>query len=94
MMAITDKQFDFLSQLNHILFGMVVIWGKIALHGPGHIWWVAGGIVMYAALKEFWYDHVYEDPETRGSDLRDFLYYVLGTAVALGGYYLLHWIQT
>jgi hypothetical protein len=39
--------------------------------------------VLFAAVKEFWYDHTYESPQTRGSDLEDFLFYVLGAAAEL-----------
>jgi hypothetical protein len=50
----------------------------------GHAkYWATAGVVVFAAVKEFWYDHTYESPQTRGSDLEDFLFYALGSTVEL-----------
>ena len=43
----------------------------------------AAVIVAFASIKEFWFDKRFEDAVTRGSDLEDFSYYVLGAVAAL-----------
>lgn len=40
-------------------------------------------ILIWASLKEFIYDERYESEEERGSNLRDFLGYVLGGFIGL-----------
>jgi hypothetical protein len=34
--------------------------------------------LVFAGVKEFLFDHYFEDPVTRGSDLEDFLWYLVG----------------
>lgn len=86
---ITDSEFNFLAQINHILFGAIMVFAPLAL-GSTHLWWFVVATVIGTAVKEFWYDKNYETPEARGSSLEDFLFYQLGMAVALGAYYLVH----
>lgn len=40
-------------------------------------------VVIWGAIKEFWYDERYETVEVRGSNLRDFLGYLLGGLTGL-----------
>jgi len=86
-MAITDKQFDTLAQINHVLAGLLVPTLAVA-YCPVHNvpFYMAGAFALYAAVKEFWYDQNYETPEVRGSNLRDFLFYLLGDALAIVAY--------
>jgi hypothetical protein len=39
--------------------------------------------VVAAGVKEFWYDANFENQATRGSDLEDFSFYVLGIVIAV-----------
>lgn len=43
---------------------------------------IAAGVGL-AAFKEFWYDPHYENPATRGSDLEDFSFYLVGISIAV-----------
>ena len=72
--------FDQVSQISHVIGGMLVVLGPIALFGPryrGH-WAVA--FIILAALKEFWFDEIYEPANVRGSSAEDFLFYTLGVS--------------
>ena len=40
-------------------------------------------VVVWALVKEFWFDKNFEDAVTRGSDIEDFLYYIVGATAAL-----------
>jgi hypothetical protein len=39
--------------------------------------------ILYASLKEFWYDQNYETEEQRGSNLEDWGFYMIGLVSAL-----------
>lgn len=78
---ITDKQFDDLAQKAHFFGAACFIFALDDLwHAPGTAFVV---LVFAAVLKEFWYDYKYEDPEVRGSSMRDFGYYIAGAGNAL-----------
>ena len=81
--AISDAEFDFVSQNAHALGGALAVLGPAALLGE---WYAVGGAVLvmvFAAVKEFWYDEHYETAEVRGSSLRDFTFYGVGAVTAL-----------
>lgn len=40
-------------------------------------------VILFATVKEFWFDKTYEDPVTRGSDFEDWSYYLVGMTAAL-----------
>lgn len=44
----------------------------------------AAVMIAFAAVKEFWYDVKHENPLVRGSSSLDFAMYVVGTALAVG----------
>lgn len=74
---------DEVAQASHVAIAAAIV-GLTAARFHGHWKYFAAMIVIgLAALKEFWFDQHYEDAATRGSNLEDWSYYVLGTALAL-----------
>jgi hypothetical protein len=75
--------FNEVAQASHVFIAAwAVATSQLIWHGNAK-YWASLGVLAFAAAKEFWYDHTYESPETRGSDLEDFLFYALGAAVEL-----------
>jgi hypothetical protein len=69
------------SQLAHVGWGAFLTLA-ILLYSP--YWCVAAGMVTgFAAIKEFIFDKLTEDKATQGSDVEDFLFFLLGLAAAL-----------
>lgn len=86
---ITDKQFNILAQKAHFVAGLAAVWGAAVLipqlgQMPMRDGARAGlcALIVFAMIKEFWYDYKYETPEVRGSSLEDFAFYALGAIVA------------
>lgn len=82
---ISNVSFDEVSQFAHFFTSYAIVltaclWGT----RPGLI--IGAGMVLFAALKEFWFDAKYEDVETRGSSPRDFAFYASGVALAFAVY--------
>lgn len=77
------SQFDWLAQKSHILSGALAVFAPLALSGEKAMWIGALVITIWALVKEFWYDERYESKEERGSNFRDFFFYVSGAAIAL-----------
>jgi hypothetical protein len=81
--AINPKFFNSVSQIAHfftmygICFTLSVFWGWKGLT-VGLV-----GCTVYALIHEFWYDPRYENTETRGSDLQDFVFLEFGQVVAV-----------
>lgn len=77
-----ELNFDEVSQASHVFLGALIVMACVAkgLYHPQLI----GSLIaiVWAALKEFYFDHFYEDPVTRGSDLEDFIYYCVGVLAA------------
>lgn len=86
MSDITPKDFDFVAQNAHMLGGALAVFGFAAMFGPWHAVTGAGAVMVFAAVKEFWYDAHYETAAIRGSNGRDFWFYVTGVAAALALY--------
>ena len=83
---IDPKEFDFVCQNAHMLFGaiVVIVWGYF--FGPHDVLWAALAFSVYAAGKEFWYDMKYETPADSGGiagSLKDFCYYNIGGVAGL-----------
>lgn len=75
--------FNEVAQASHVFIAAwAVATSQLIWHGNAKFW-ASLGVMLFAAVKEFWYDHTYESPETRGSDLEDFLFYALGVAAEL-----------
>ena len=80
MSNFSDPSFDTVSQSAHVWFGAFVVFVANLFHAP----WIGFFVLaVFAAVKEFWYDQNYESPEVRGSNFKDFSFYMLGGAVAL-----------
>jgi hypothetical protein len=81
MKYIPDSTFDWLAQKSHILGGLsAVLLGQLFGSMKGAL--ICGFIIiLFAAIKEFYYDERYESTEERGSNLRDFAYYCVGVAL-------------
>lgn len=75
--------FDFVSQFAHALGGAFAIVASVMLFGHCFMWPAAGVFTLYAAVKEFWYDQNYESACDRGSNARDFGFYMLGVGVGI-----------
>lgn len=80
---IDPREFEMVAQLSHFGWGVAVVlagWtlgGETAMVVVGALW------VLYAAVKEFWYDEKYERPVVRGSSGLDFTVEVVGALVGM-----------
>ena len=68
----------------HMLLGSTLIFGFAYMRGLDSLYIVLPIYVVISALKEGWYDEIYEDTATRGSSLLDFTMYQVGAWVAFG----------
>jgi hypothetical protein len=79
--GISEKFFDYVSQMAHwatMAFGSLSLALFFGLPGV-----VVGNFVgiAYAGWHEFYWDPRHENAETRGSDIRDFVFLLLGLAI-------------
>lgn len=51
----------------------------------GHRWWFIAGVMLFGAVKEFWFDARDETnpPQTFADNLEDFLGYLTGCVIGL-----------
>jgi hypothetical protein len=71
---IPDSTFNRVAQLSHTGWGLAIVFGgKVIFHGRWYLL-LAALWIAYAAVKEFWWDQRYENPEERGSSGEDFLF--------------------
>ena len=75
---INSSTFDTVSQSAHFWFGGWVIFLSSLI---GYMWAGFTTLLIFSAIKEFWYDYKYETAVVRGSSERDFLYYMLGGVI-------------
>ena len=78
---VDEKEFDFVAQLSHLGWGIaVVLLADKLFHRAASmaILWI-----IYAAIKEFYWDYKYETPEVRGSSAKDYLFQVLGALIGI-----------
>ena len=74
--------------MNQVAQGLHVALGALGVALPGWLFGnraaVIGGAaaILFAAVKEAWWDKKYETPETAGSGWEDFAFWVLGVAIA------------
>ena len=80
---ISPDMFNFVSQQAHWLSTAWITLIGLYFFGPGSFWYTIPVLVVYAAIKEFWYDQQYENAATRGSNLEDFSFYLLGIVITL-----------
>ena len=84
--SISDKFFNYVAQMAHwatMAFGSLTL--ALFFGWPGVVVGNALGIV-YAAWHEFYWDPRHENAATRGSDVEDFLFLLLGLAIGDGVY--------
>ena len=86
--SIDPKFFNTVSQFAHfgmMFFGTVLIGTLFALAEHPFSGVLTGFMACtgYAVIHEFWYDPRYEDAETRGSDLEDFVFLMLGSCAGV-----------
>lgn len=91
---IDPKFFNSVSQYAHfgMMFFVTVFSGTVsALWYHPYAGILVGflGCTLYALIHEFWYDPQFENAETRGSDLEDFVFLMLGSCA--GAVILLIW---
>lgn len=76
---INPKTFDEVSQISHVGWGCLAITLPYALGLPlDDTLSLVPVFLGIAAWKEFYWDLNHEDPDVRGSSLRDFLFYCVG----------------
>lgn len=76
-----------LAQIGHVLFGYALMLTVAYFSNTSFMYLgiFAGALIVYAALKEFWYDANYELPKQTWKDnLLDFSMYMLGLLVGFG----------
>ena len=79
----SDADFQWLASKAHLALGALFITTSWMLY-PHPIAILIGFALCtaYAAIKEFWYDHCYEEEPERGSDAVDFVWHIVGAALA------------
>jgi hypothetical protein len=81
--VITPEYLDILAQKAHAVGGGLVVLGSHSLWGKRALKYAIPIGIVVAALKEFAYDAHWQEPDIRGSDLRDFTFYMIGGVIAL-----------
>jgi hypothetical protein len=81
---ITSEDYEISSQFAHFFTAAFLV------SQCGHFWGEGGlavgafGMLVWASIKEFWYDERYENPLVRGSSELDFAMYMAGSLLAVG----------
>ena len=81
--SISDSDFNFIAQMAHWLGGSFAILIAVRILGRWCMWIVAVLFLTFFAVKEWWYDTNYEDCDERGSNLIDWLFYLLGVVIGI-----------
>lgn len=74
--------YNALAQGLHVALGALGVTLPVAAGMENGQMWGTLATLLFAAIKEAFWDPRYEDPETRGSGLEDFTYYTLGILLA------------
>jgi hypothetical protein len=85
---ISARFFNFVAQDAHFFTTAFITFVMAVFFRKRGEWIAAVGGVLYAAFHEFWYDPRYENAATRGSDVQDFCFLVLGVLFAVLLYHL------
>jgi hypothetical protein len=80
--SVDQKTFDTVAQLSHVGWGVFFVFAPKVLFAGKTYLYIMGLWIVYAAIKEFWYDNKYETPVVRGSSLKDFLFQAGSSVVA------------
>jgi len=89
--SLRNPTYNELAQAAHF-FGAAFVVLASGRFGPHLHWYFSAALIIYALLKEFWYDLHYERPEVSGGikgGIVDFSFYALGVLVAN----LLLWVK-
>jgi hypothetical protein len=77
---IPPATFDTVAQISHVECGLLVTIISSHWHVQG---WFFAALVVYTAIKEFWWDPNHEAPDVRGNSLKDFLFQIGGGVAGL-----------
>jgi hypothetical protein len=81
--GITPQLFNEVAQLAHFAGGVAITMTTVVLWRASYAPFVGFGIVaLAAAVKEFYWDNKHESAEVRGSNAKDFSFYLLGAGAA------------
>jgi hypothetical protein len=84
-MSLTNPTYDNLAQAAHALAGYGIVL-TAARYGYIPLVVVSVLLIIYAAVKEFWFDLAYERPDVSGGLLggwKDFSFYMVGLIAGL-----------
>ena len=80
LISALGQSIQFVAFMAHLFFAAYLL-----KEFSAHRWWLAGGIIVFAAAKEFWYDAAYErnPPQTMLDNVEDFMGYAVGVAIGV-----------
>ena len=81
--TVSASLYDSIGQIAHVEAGLLVVLGPNALFGPRFMWAWCLALVVFASVKEFWYDTNYETSDERGNGWEDFGFYMVGMAIGI-----------
>ena len=84
-MNVQEKNtFNTVAQLSHFAWGcMIVLVANLFSENIKTDLEIAFVWILYAGIKEFWYDANFETVEIRGSSIEDFVFQLMGSAVGI-----------
>lgn len=81
---------NFLAQAGHLLAGYAIVLTAAFLSGTLAVIIISCLLIVYAALKEFWYDANFESPKQTATDnWLDFSFYIIGMIIGLSVIFLI-----
>jgi hypothetical protein len=82
--AISPKAYEVASQFAHFFSAFGLVFAPAVFFGRKGMLAASLGMLVWASVKEFYWDYAHQNAQTRGSSARDFLFYSLGNAAAVG----------
>lgn len=79
---ISQQDYNISSQFAHFFTAAFLV-SEVGRIGHKSLFAAALGMLLWATVKEFWYDYHYETADVRGSSLLDFSMYCAGTILAV-----------
>jgi hypothetical protein len=80
--VISQTDYNVSSQFAHFFTAAFLV-SQVGRIGHKSLFAAALAMLLWATVKEFWYDYAHEDPDVRGSSLLDFSMYCAGTILAV-----------
>jgi hypothetical protein len=77
-----NPSYNSVAQTLHVALGALGVFVPVAMEWRNGQLHGSIFILVYAAIKEGWYDRHYENVETRGSGWLDFAFYAVGVVAA------------